>query len=344
MVPVCNQRAIDLLELPANVMLGRTTITEIMDIMRNRHEYNAIEPNLRKLVERAEIFDLPAVYTRERPNGQTLEIRSSKMPDGGIIRTITDVTARTHMEADLRQAQRMEAVGQLTAGIAHDFNNVLGIIVGNIELTSEVMATDPHAGGRHLGEALEATTLAAELVNGLLAFSRMTTLVIEPTDLVALLDSTLPMLRQALAGNMEVVMDCQGECWPVEIDARRLQSALINLATNARAASPKGSCLQIRLHNVVFPFEANELAPRSNLDLKAGDYVCLEVEDHGAGMSSNTRARIFEPFFTTRSVGDGSGLGMSMVHGTLRQMGGSVGIDSREGKGTTVSLYLKRAI
>jgi signal transduction histidine kinase len=344
MVPVCNRRALDLLELPDEVMMGQTTITEIMNIMRNRHEYDTVDPKLRSLVEQAETFDLPEVYTRKRPNGLTLEIRSRKMPDGGIIRTITDVTARTQMEAELRQAHRMEAIGQLTAGIAHDFNNVLGIIVGNIELSSELVATDPQASGRHLDEALEATTLAAELVSGLLAFSRMTSLAIEPTNLVALVDITLPMLRQAVAGDMEVVVVCQDQCWPVEVDVRRLQSALMNLARNARAASPKGSCLQIRLKNVEVPLRSDKTSCQSSLVLEAGDYVCLEVEDRGAGMSASTRAHIFEPFFTTRSVGDGIGLGMSMVLGTLQQMGGTVEVESTEGKGTTVSLYLKRAI
>jgi len=342
-VPVCNQRAADLLGLPSEVTLGRTTLAEIHAHLSKIGEYATAPAVMRPQLQAGDYSNLPEIYTRQRPNGVLLEIRSRTLPDGGIVRTFTDVTVRTRLEEDLRRSHRMEAVGQLTAGIAHDFNNVLGIIVGNLDLVTETLAGDPEAANGFAEEALEATTLAAGLVRGLLAFSRMQTLHIEKTDIGALLQATLPMLRQAVAGHLEVELE-MAECWPTLTDAPQLQSALINLASNARAASPVGSLLRISAENVVMPSRRGRLLNEQNPDLPPGDYVCIAVADQGSGMSAATRERVFEPFFTTKTDGKGTGLGLSMVLGTLQQMDGTVGIESVEGKGTTLLLYLRRAL
>ncbi len=251
----------------------------------------------------------------------------------------SDVTAHRDAEEKLRQAQKMEAVGQLTGGIAHDFNNLLTVILGNLEIIECVMA----AGGRErdmVARSIRAAERGAELTDRLLAFSRKQTLLPQITKLDELVASMTDMLDRTLGEIVELRIARPHETlWPCYVDASQLENALLNMSINARDAMPHGGCLKIETENVQFD-GAQEGAPT---ELEAGQYVRLAVSDTGYGMSGEILERVFEPFFTTKEVGKGTGLGLSMVYGFARQSGGDVQIFSELGRGTSVNLYLPRA-
>jgi PAS domain S-box-containing protein len=248
--------------------------------------------------------------------------------------------AESHAETEeqLRQSQKMEAVGQLTGGIAHDFNNLLTVILGNAEMLSDELAKN----SRHqrMAKTLQmATERAAELTRGLLAFSRRQTLAPVVLDLNEVVSQMNGLLRRTLGEHIEIVVETGADLWPVEADRAQLESAILNLAVNARDAMPKGGRLTIKTANVVLgqhPITATKVT-------EPGSYVELAVTDTGVGMPSEVRERVFEPFFTTKEVGKGTGLGLSMVYGFIKQSGGYVTIDSAPGEGTTVKLYLPQA-
>lgn len=256
----------------------------------------------------------------------------------GFTGTSQDVTASRQAEQQLRQAQKMEAVGQLTGGIAHDFNNLLAIITGNLDLARMQAQSDPRL-VKMLEAGLSASERGAELTRQLLAYSRRQTLVPQPTDTNEVTSHVLRLGSRALGETVEVIFEPDDDVWWVHIDPPQLESALLNLAINARDAMPEGGTLTIRTRNLTVS-ERTEGAPNS---LPSGDYVEIEVEDTGTGMSESVRQKVFEPFFTTKDVGQGSGLGLSMVYGFAQQSGGQVNIESTVGKGTSIHLYLPRA-
>ncbi|MDI1287050.1 MAG: PAS domain S-box protein [Reyranella sp.] len=258
---------------------------------------------------------------------------------------VADISERLRLEEvreatedQLRQAQKMEVVGQLTGGIAHDFNNLLTVILANADEVQEEVGLEPRVKAR-LEQIAKAVLRASELTGQLLAFSRKQALNPKPTDLNELVVSTGKLLRRTLGANLELVVDLADDLWMVDIDRAQLETALINLCVNARDATPDGGKLLIRSENVAWNARALARIP----DAEARDYVRLSVADTGTGMPPDVLAKVFEPFFTTKDVGKGSGLGLSMVYGFIRQSGGTVGIDSEVGRGTTISLYLPRS-
>ncbi|WP_428377075.1 CHASE3 domain-containing protein [Lichenicoccus sp.] len=280
----------------------------------------------------------PVIYERSRADGHHLELRRTPMPDGGFVLTITDMTKRAQAEAVLREAQKMQAIGQLTGGIAHDFNNLLTVILGNLEITRARLPGDAALQGR-IERATWAAQRGATLTAQLLAFARKQPLAPKPIDIALTIPELIPLLRRTLGEHIDVRYVETAGLWPAMADAAQLESAVLNLALNARDAMPGGGRLTIELANKVL----DETYARQHAEVEAGDYAMLAVSDTGHGMSREVAGRVFEPFFTTKPDGRGTGLGMAMVFGFVKQSGGHVKIYSEPGEGTTVRLYLPRA-
>jgi nitrogen-specific signal transduction histidine kinase/CheY-like chemotaxis protein len=258
---------------------------------------------------------------------------------------ITDVTQQRKLESQLRQASRLEAVGQLTGGIAHDFNNLLTVILGNADALERMLADNPTA--RELaGMTRAAAERGSELTSRLLSFSRQQTLNIQSADVEALVAGAHGLIRRSTGDKVQIRIVHGKGLWRAFTDAAQMESTLLNLAINARDAMPEGGVLSIETRNVgrddpelaslVVPDETGQVTPPD-------DYVLVAVSDTGTGMDEETRGRAFEPFFTTKDVGKGSGLGLSMVYGFVKQLRGLIRIESAPGRGTTVKLYLPRA-
>ena len=256
-------------------------------------------------------------------------------------RVAEEVERRGEAEQALRQAQKMEAVGQLTGGIAHDFNNLLTIVTGNIDMAGRALdkagVADARA-RRALDNAMRGAERAASLTQRLLAFSRRQPLSPRPTDIGRLVRGMSDMLHRALGETVALEITSMPGLWRVEVDANQLESAILNLAVNGRDAMPGGGRLTIDAANA--RLDDGDAATQAGLP--PGDYALIRVIDSGSGMSRETVTRVFEPFFTTKDVGKGTGLGLSMVYGFVRQSGGHVKIRSEEGQGTTVKIYLPR--
>ena len=255
-----------------------------------------------------------------------------------LIGSIRDITERVLAEGRLREAQRMEAVGQLTGGVAHDFNNLLQVIRGNLELLQRSVAGDERAQQR-LKNALYGAERAAQLTRQLLAFARRQPLEPKVVNLSRLVSDMADLLRRTLGESIEVETVVAGGLWNTIADPAQVESALLNLALNARDAMPSGGRLTVEITNAVL----DEAYARTARDVAPGQYVMLAVTDTGEGMSEDVRARVFEPFFTTKGEGKGPGLGLSMVYGFVKQSSGHIQIYSEPGQGTTVKIYLPRS-
>lgn len=243
-----------------------------------------------------------------------------------------DLTDRLASEAALRQAQKMEAVGQLTGGVAHDFNNLLTVISGNMELLETTGGIDPDLSQ----PIMKAVRRGAELTQRLLAFSRKQPLAAQPIDLQDLVAGMTGLLRRSLGEEIAIEIELPDQLWCVHADPGQVEAALLNLALNSRDAMPAGGTLRIDCRNM-------SVGTENDHDLDAGDYVALSVSDTGTGMTPDVINRAFEPFFTTKEVGKGSGLGLSMAYGFAKQSSGGLHIESVPGRGATVSLYLPRS-
>lgn len=242
-------------------------------------------------------------------DGRTLELRFSPIPRRGMVNTVLDRTSRKTLEEALQHSQKMKAVGQLTGGLAHDFNNLLAVIIGSLALTE------------------------GQLTQRLLAFSRKQALYPRAVSVVTLVDNLQGLLQHSLLPGQQLIIDAQRPGWPAWIDASQLENALMNLVVNARDAMHQQSGeIRLRIWN----------QRRLEGDEKR-DRVTIEVIDHGCGMSAGVREQVFEPFFTTKATGSGSGLGLSMVYGFVRQSGGQIELETAPGQGTTVRLLLPRA-
>ena len=237
--------------------------------------------------------------------------------------------ARHSAENKLRQAQKMDAVGQLTSGIAHDFNNLLTVILGNTRMMRRRLAEIPAAQGTAIAPKVDAVESAAQrgadLVRHLMVFSRQQELKSATVDIGTVLSDTVALLERTLGKGITLVLTAEQGMRPVHVDAPLLENAVINISVNARDAMPQGGTLSISARQVVF----NDRG-----------HVLISIADTGTGMPEHVRERIFEPFFTTKPAGEGTGLGLAMVYGFIRQTGGHIEVDSEAGRGTTFRIYL----
>jgi PAS domain S-box-containing protein len=254
----------------------------------------------------------------------------------GYVTLLTDTTEREAEQERLRQAQRVEAVGQLTGGVAHDFNNLLAVIIGNLELVTEDLNISSEV-RMPLQSALQAAKRGASLTRSLLAFARRQPLAPVSLDAAALVDELGDLIRRTTPANIQLSISKSPGTWPCQADPGQLQNALLNLVSNGRDAMPNGGRIEISVSN------AGPDEPRSPADPETGDYVLLTVTDTGTGMAPDVASRAMEPFFTTKEVGRGTGLGLSMVYGFAKQSGGHFRIISELGRGTQARLYLPRA-
>jgi two-component system, cell cycle sensor histidine kinase and response regulator CckA len=249
-----------------------------------------------------------------------------------------DITQRKEVEEQLRQSQKMQAVGQLTGGIAHDFNNLLAIIIGNVQLLGERVSGDAKT-REFLDDALWSARRGGELIDRLLAFARKHPLKPAVIDLNEVVRGVTELLHRTLGASIRIEESLAPNLWKTFADRGQLESALVNLAINSRDAMRSAGTLTLETRNAVL----NEDYAEQYEEVTAGEYVLLAVGDTGTGMSPEIMQRVFEPFFTTKEVGQGSGLGLSMVYGFVKQSGGHISIYSRVGQGTCVQLYLPRA-
>ena len=248
---------------------------------------------------------------------------------------VRDLTEKLAAEAQLRHAQKMEAIGQLTGGVAHDFNNLLMSIIGNLE----VLATKlPERGsyGRYVEAALRAAWRGSGLTEQLLAFSRRQEVHLRVVSVERLLRGVTMLCQKTVGEGVEIRVQAQPDLWAARIDPGQFEAAMLNLAANARDAMNWSGRLTVTAEN-------RTIEPRADLDLPGGDYVLVLLSDTGCGMSPDVLARAFEPFFTTKEIGKGTGLGLSQVYGFANQSGGAAAIESKQGSGATVRIYLPRA-
>ncbi|MEO7549035.1 MAG: ATP-binding protein, partial [Ramlibacter sp.] len=247
-------------------------------------------------------------------------------------------TAMEELNARALESQRLEAIGQLTGGVAHDFNNLLTVILGNAEVLQEQLAGNPKLEPM-AGMVVSAAERGADLTQRLLAFARKQPLEPGAVDINQLVAGTEALLRRALGEQVEVAFKRGSGLWPALVDPAQLDNALLNLCLNARDAMPQGGCLTIETANT----QLDQDYARQHAEVKPGPYVMLAVSDSGTGIAAENLARVLEPFFTTKEKGKGSGLGLAMIYGFVKQSGGHVNIYSEQGHGTTVKLYLPRA-
>jgi signal transduction histidine kinase/CheY-like chemotaxis protein len=290
------------------------------------------------LAESARSRREPVVYERAL-GGRVFEIRRTPMPDSGFVVTCTDLTDRVMAERTLREAQKMQAIGQLTGGVAHDFNNLLTVILGNLEAMQHLLGRDHPVAGR-IETAARGAERGASLTRHLLAFARRQPLEPKPLNLRRQFTEMTGLLRRTLGEHIDVRVVETAGLWDVLADPAQVESAVLNLAINARDAMPAGGRLTIETANVVL----DENYARRHAEVTPGDYVMIAVTDTGTGMTTEVIERAFEPFFTTKEAGQGTGLGLSMVFGFAKQSSGHLKIYSELGHGTSVKLYLPRVI
>ncbi len=281
---------------------------------------------------------------RRRKDGSLVDISfdAAAMYDGKTIRgvayALVDITERNQLEQQLRQALKLEAVGQLTGGVAHDFNNILTVIIGMTELMTDQVSDQPDLAS--IAKMIdEAAARGAALTQQLLAFARKQPLQPRETDINSLLIETVKLLRPTLSETVDIESMLEENIWPALVDPGQLSTALLNLALNARDAMPNGGKLTLETDNAVL----DESYARVHSEVAPGAYVMIALSDTGSGIPAAVRDKVFEPFFTTKEVGKGTGLGLSMVYGFIKQSGGHISIYSEEGHGTTIKLYLPRA-
>ncbi len=249
-----------------------------------------------------------------------------------------EAESRAAAEAQVRQMQKMESIGQLTGGVAHDFNNMLAIVIGSLDMARRRLASDPDKARECVDNAMEGAERAAQLTSRLLAFSRQQPLAPRPVDANKLVGGMSELLRRTIGDNVRIETVLAGGLWPAFIDGAQLENALLNLCVNGRDAMPDGGRLTIETACT----HLDDAYAASHAEVTPGQYVMVSVTDTGTGMPPEVIERAFDPFYTTKGVGKGTGLGLSQVFGFVKQSGGHVKIYSEPGVGTTVKLYLPR--
>ncbi len=282
-------------------------------------------------------FEATHDYRRVRVNGRDVDLYRAPVATGGYIVVCIDVTDRLLAEQTARQAQKMEAIGHLTGGVAHDFNNLLQIIGTNLERVARDLGDNPRSLER-LQNAVEGVARGARLTGQLLAFARRQALDPRSTNIGRVVQDMTDLLRRTLGERVEVECIVAGGLWNTFIDPNQVESAILNLAINARDAMADGGKLTIEVANAFL----DDAYAAQHVEVTSGQYVMVGVSDTGAGMSADVVSRAFEPFFTTKPEGRGTGLGLSQVYGFVKQSGGHIKIYSELGQGTTVKLYLPR--
>jgi signal transduction histidine kinase/CheY-like chemotaxis protein len=281
------------------------------------------------------ILVLPTRIQLQQANAALEEEIRQRRKAEAMVKRFQEIEAN---ETQVRQAQKMEAIGQLTGGVAHDFNNILTVITGTIEILGEAVKDRPHLA--QITDLISAAAArGADLTRHLLAFARRQPLQPRNTDVNALVIAAARLLRPTLGEQIEIESMLAHDSAPALIDPSQLSTAILNLALNARDAMPDGGKLTLETRNVVL----DENYASMNREVKPGNYVMIAVSDTGAGIPGRLLDKVFEPFFTTKEVGKGSGLGLSMVYGFVKQSNGHIKIYSEEGHGTTVKLYLPEA-
>jgi PAS domain S-box-containing protein len=330
-------------------MLGYETEAQVLALQLDQDVY--VEPG-----ERARAIKTASGLDRitgtevqwKRKDGHRIIVRlSGRVVKGdkgdvkGFEMIAEDVTEQRTLERALQQAQKMETIGRLTSGIAHDFNNLLTVILAQSNLMAKALPSEPPSElRRDLDELTDAARRGAELVHRLLGFSRHEILDLRPLSAPEWVQEELHTLRRLLPATIEIKCDAEPAAGVVEADAGALEQILLNLATNARDAMPKGGTLHLDVRRTRLDAEDRPL----HAWVEPGSYVCIAVSDTGAGMDPKTQARVFEPFFTTKPAGVGTGLGMAMVYGLVKQHKGFVHLYSEVGQGTTVKIYLPLAL
>ena len=312
---VSELRNVSLLERPVQTITLTSTVRAAIRARSRQYEVRALLQAQERAAQELEALVVARTAELEAANE---ELRSQ-------------IVERARMEEVLRQAQKIEAIGQLTGGVAHDFNNLLMVIAGGLEMLES--QSDPARRRRLIDGMRQAAQRGAGLTRQLLAFSRRSELKPESVDVALQIGGMRELLDRSLRGDVHVSLELGEGLWPIEVDPSELELVVLNLAVNARDAMPQGGTIRIRAENVSDPADG-ELT---------GDYVRLSVADDGVGMSDDVKAHVFEPFYTTKEIGRGSGLGLAQVHGFAKQSGGAVQVESELGRGTTMSLLLPRS-
>jgi PAS domain S-box-containing protein len=326
-----NSRLLEMLGYRREELLGRN-----MQDLIPKEERNHIPWSIDKL--RGQIFRKELHFLRRDGSVIEVEVSMSGLEDGRIQAIMRDVAERKRLEAQLRQAAKLEAVGRLAGGVAHDFNNLLTVILGHSDLALSVM--DPHdRQRRNIEEVRDAGLRGAVLTNQLLAFSRKQVLHPQVINVNTAVANLTKMLGRLINSTIELSTRCEKEPWYAKVDPGQLDQVILNLALNARDAMPLGGRLVVETANQ--RVEGKQLADHPKVP--AGDYVMLAVSDTGSGMDAETRSHLFEPFFTTKALGKGTGLGLSTVYGIVRQSNGYIWVYSEPNRGTVVKVYLPRA-
>lgn len=300
---------------------------------------SAIRGRLRQRLAARHLEELEDARAALRQLAESLETKvRDRTRDLGAAndRLTAEIAERERAEARLVQAQKMEAVGQLTGGIAHDFNNLLTAVIGSLDLL--IRRLDDERAKKLASNALQAAERGAVLTAQMLAFSRRQRLSPAPVDSNAIISNLSDLLARSLGPRIQLETRLEKNLWPALADRTQLEMMILNLAINARDAMPSGGKLKISTSNLA------QVPSEMESELHPGEYVCISVADNGTGMSPAVLSRAFEPFFTTKEPGKGTGLGLSQLYGFARQSGGTVRIESREGEGTTVSILLPRTI
>jgi signal transduction histidine kinase/FixJ family two-component response regulator len=328
-----NQRFFDQLDLPGSLAIEGTPFENLLSAESLRIPAAQLTARFRSPQRHAD----EDVMFQGKIGTRTVEIGTHPTSDGGVLLSSVDVTQRVQTEAAAAQAQKMEAIGQLTGGVAHDFNNLLQIIRSNLDLLSKQLDQHPRAKQR-IDNALAGVERAAQLTRQLLAFARRQPLEPHPVNLGRMVTEMSDLLRRTLGEQIEIETVVSGGLWNALADPAQIENALLNLAINARDAMPDGGKLTIELANA----SLDEEYAAQHADVTAGQYVLLAVTDTGTGMPPEIIARVFEPLFTTKPEGRGTGLGLAQVYGFVRQTGGHIKIYSELGHGTSVKIYLPR--
>jgi len=318
------------------VMKQGAPLRALYDEAERVNYYGESEPekSANRRYERHMAGELPPREILEPPDGRTLEVSRVDIPGGGSVAVTTDISERIEAQQQLRRAEKMKAVGQLTGGIAHDFNNLLAVIAGSLNLLENKL--DDETQKKLVAAALRASRRGAELTQRLLAFGRRQALISEVTDANELIDGLLDLLKRTLGMSIEIKTRLGEDLWHTEVDRGQLENALINLAINARDAMPDGGTMTIETANIVL----DKYYAGRHEDLEPGAYVMISVADNGFGMSQKILEQAVEPFFTTKEEGIGSGFGLSMIYGFAKQSGGHLRLYSEENQGTIARMYL----